>query len=265
MTVHGPLVVPGQNRAQQEQRPVANPDRDGRDESRKTLTHRAQQPWHHPGNMHHHGEGVVIADPARQRLGRNDRRDPRDVTQQGDFPDNLARSRLADLHHTISADVSYLGGTRRDKQKRHRRLPLLHEHLTGRSAQQLNPRRQRHQILDRATREDAHRSELFRPPRDQLGHYVPLQGPATHTDRFAMTCRPCCRRLIAPRRSTPASADGCCSGYEGVAATARMHTPPWSGVGVRRSVDGCDGDGPQRRNRRLVRLPLQGAHLALHP
>ena len=54
-------------------------------------------------------------------------------------------------------------------------------------AQRLTPDRQGHQVLDRAILEDLHRSEFFRPARDQLGH---------------------CDILCPARRAV-----GCCSGY----------------------------------------------------
>ncbi len=67
-----------------------------------------------PGMMHHPTQGVVVADPTGQRFGRDQRRDPRDVTQQGDLSDDRARGRLSDEHPAVGVDVSELGAARRD-------------------------------------------------------------------------------------------------------------------------------------------------------
>ena len=188
MSVHGPLPVAGQDRAQQQKCSVANPYRDRRDERGKPLAYRAQQPQHDSGDLHHPGEGVVVADPARQRLGRGHRRDPRDFAQQSDLSDDLAGTRLPDGHHAVAIDVPDLGSARRDEQEGNGLLALLHQHLAGGGPQRLDARRQGHQVLDRASGEDVHCREFFRAGADQFGH-CDIPCPARRASDAAQVMR----------------------------------------------------------------------------
>ena len=122
------------------------------------------------------------------------------VTQQGDLSDDRACGCLSDGHRAVGTDVLDFGGARRDQQERDSLLPLLHQHLAGRGAQRLNARRQRHQVLGRASLEDVHCREFFHTRTGQSGHcdIPPIPGlrlarsvrPSSRDDRFAMTSPP---------------------------------------------------------------------------
>lgn len=80
--------------------------------------------------------------PAGQRLDGGDRRAARAIAQQRDFADDHARQRPSDDRNTIVANMADFCATRRDKQKRNRRLALPQQHLAGSGPQRLNARRQ---------------------------------------------------------------------------------------------------------------------------
>lgn len=132
-------------------------------------------------------KAVAVADPAGQRFGRGDGRDPRDAAQQGDLSDERARRRLSDCHHAVGADVFDLGTTRRDQQERNSLVALLHQHLAGGGAKGRNAGRQWHQVLGGASFGDVHGREFFCSRAGQFRHCdIPSAGPATRGDLTAL-------------------------------------------------------------------------------
>ena len=173
--VRGALIVAGQNRPQVQLGAVAHGYRNRRDERGKALARNSHQFVHPARQFEQSGECVLTADPAGQRLGRDHRRGPRCVAQQGDLADDQTGRHLADGGHAIGSGVGDLRPSGFDGQEGHGPFTLAHQHLSRRRRQRLHLRRQRHQRVDGAAVEEFQRREFVSADGGQSGHVTRLR------------------------------------------------------------------------------------------